>query len=544
MISKQVTSEEGNFVEIQKTDVLVIGGGGAGMQAALSAREEGAEVLLVSKTPIGKSTCTQLSGGAFSVAAGGFSESAHFDATLRTGRGLNRKEFVRTVVAEAPERIRELERLGLSGEWRTGRFTTRGKAPSWGTPLVEVLKETAQSRGISLLPWVMIFALVKEGERVVGALGFNFRTAQEIGFAAKAVVLSNGGGGALYPRNDNPVRATGDGYALAYEAGCNLRDMEFVQFIPEGLAEPGKPGFLLAPTFADTGLVLNSRGEDVLKKYNITDRPVAVRCRDIFSQAIASEEEEGNEVYLDLRALTDETWPKDNMARSQRDLLRRNLSCQEKKLRISPTCHFFMGGVGTDLNGNTGVPGLFAAGEVVGGLHGANRMGGNALSEIFVFGHRTGREAGKWIKENPWRENPEKKVLRDFQIAAHKLESASKGVPPCELRKKFGKILWDKAGIIRDRSGLQSAIESFTKIRRENLPEARTGTPKEILEKLEMENALLIGEMISRSALLREETRGAHYRKDFPNPDDLKWKGNIFLKKSPGGMILEFKPLS
>jgi succinate dehydrogenase/fumarate reductase flavoprotein subunit len=196
------------------------------------------------------------------------------------------------------------------------------------------------------------------------------------------------------------------------------------------------------------------------------------------------------------------------------------------------------------LNGNTGVPGLFAAGEVVGGLHGANRMGGNALSEIFVFGHRAGREAGNWIKENPWRENPEKAVLRDFQIAAHKLESVSKGVPPCELKKKFGKVLWDKAGIIRNQSGLQAAIESFTKMRRENLPEARTGASKEILEKLEMENALLVGEMISRSALLREETRGAHYRKDFPNPDDLKWKGNIFLKKSPGGMILEFNPLS
>jgi succinate dehydrogenase/fumarate reductase flavoprotein subunit len=390
----------------------------------------------------------------------------------------------------------------------------------------------------------MIFALVKEGERVAGALGFNFRSGREIGFAARAVVLANGGGGALYPRNDNPVRATGDGYALAYEAGCDLRDMEFVQFIPEGLAEPGKPGFLLAPTFADAGLVLNSRGEDVLKKYNIMDRPVAVRCRDIFSQAIASEEREGNEVYLDLRALTEETWPKDNMARSQWDLLRRKLSCREKKLRISPTCHFFMGGVAVDLNGNTGVPGLFAVGEVVGGLHGANRMGGNALSEIFVFGHRTGREAGRWIKENPRGENPEGRVLRDLQSAAPKLEIVSKGIPPGELRKRFGKILWDKAGIIRDRAGLQAAIESFAQMRRESLSEARTGTPKEILEKLELEKALLVGEMISRSALWREETRGAHCRQDFPHPDELKWKGNIFLKKSPGGMILEIKPLS
>ncbi len=514
------------------------------MRAALAAREGGAEVALVSKTPIGKSTCTQLSGGAFSVAAGGFSESAHIEATLRTGRGLNREEFVHTLVAEAPERIRELERFGLSGEWKRGRFTTHGKAPSWGTPIVEVLKETAQNQGISFFPWIMIFSLVKAGERVVGALGFHVRTGEKIAFLSKAVILANGGGGALYPRNDNPVRATGDGYALAYHAGCDLRDLEFVQFIPEGLAEPGNPGFLLAPTFADVGLVLNSPGEDVLEKYQIFDRPVAVRCRDIFSQAIASEEREGRNVYLDLRALTEETWPKDNMARSQWDLLRRRLSCQERLLRISPTCHFFMGGVGTRLNGNTGVPGLFAAGEVVGGLHGANRMGGNALSEVFVFGYRTGKEAGTWIRKNSWGEDPEKTVLRDLQMVESKLKNVGKGLPPRELRKRFGRILWDKAGIIRDRAGLQIALEAFAKMRQEDLLEVRTGTPKEILEKFELENALLIGEMISRSALLREESRGAHYRRDFPKTDDSKWKGNIFLKKSPAGMVLELKALA
>ena len=221
------------------------------MQAALTAREEGAEVSLVSKTPIGKSTCTQLSGGAFSVAAGGFSENAHFDATLRTGRDMNRQEFVRTVVAEAPERIRALRAARPLGRLENGPFCHPGQGPVVGDAAGgSSRKKTAQSRGIALLPWVMVFALVKEGERVAGALGFNFRSGREIGFAARAVVLANGGGGALYPRNDNPVRATGDGYALAYEAGCDLRDMEFVQFIPEGFRpNPENPGSFLAPTF-------------------------------------------------------------------------------------------------------------------------------------------------------------------------------------------------------------------------------------------------------------------------------------------------------
>jgi len=531
-------------MDLVESDVLVIGGGGAGLRAALSAREEGARVVLVSKTPIGKATCTQLSGGAFSVAAGGFSEIAHMEATLRVGRGINREEFVQTLVAEAPERIRELERFGLTGEWKIGRFTTHGRAPSWGTPIVEVLKEIVRKQGVSLFPWVMVFSLVQDGGRVVGALGFNFRTGAKMGFAAKAVILANGGGGALYPRNDNPVRATGDGYALAYHAGCNLRDLEFVQFIPEGLAEPKRPGYLLAPTFADAGLVVNSRGEDVLKKYRIFDRPVAVRCRDIFSQAIAWEEKDGREVYLDLRALTEETWPKDNMARSQWDLLRRNLSCQERKLRISPTCHFFMGGVAADLKGDTGIPGLFAVGEVAGGLHGANRMGGNALSEVFVFGYRAGKIAGQQVRGMSRGEGDRRRVEEQGREAFENLRYSSSGTPPRELRRKFGKTLWESAGIIRDRRSLLGALTAFRQMEKEELPAARVSTPKEMLEKMEMKGALLVGEMIARSALLREETRGAHCREDFPEADDTRWKGNIFLRNEKGKMALEFRPLT
>jgi succinate dehydrogenase/fumarate reductase flavoprotein subunit len=365
-----------------------------------------------------------------------------------------------------------------------------------------------------------------------------------MGFAAKAVILANGGGGALYPRNDNPVRATGDGYALAYHAGCKLRDLEFVQFIPEGLAEPKRPGYLLAPTFADAGLVVNSRGEDVLKKYRIFDRPVAVRCRDIFSQAIAWEEKDGREVYLDLRALTEETWPKDNMARSQWDLLRRNLSCQERKLRISPTCHFFMGGVAADLKGDTGIPGLFAVGEVAGGLHGANRMGGNALSEVFVFGYRAGKIAGQQVRGMSRGEGDRRRVEQQGREAFENLRYSSSGTPPRELRRKFGKTLWESAGIIRDRRSLLGALTAFRQMEKEELPAARVSTPKEMLEKMEMKGALLVGEMIARSALLREETRGAHCREDFPEADDTRWKGNIFLRNEKGKMALEFRPLT
>jgi fumarate reductase (CoM/CoB) subunit A len=530
-------------MEIIKTDILVIGGGGAGMRAALAAREKGSEVLLASKTPNGKSTCTYLSGGAFLVAAEGLSKESHFNQTLKAGKGINSQELVRILVEEAPERIREMERFGLIGEWRKGRFSCLGKPPAWGAPLAEVLANAVQKQGVSIFPWLMVFDLLIEEGKATGALAFDFRQGKPIALVSKAVVLANGGGGALYRRHDNPVRTTGDGYALAFSAGCQLRDMEFVQFMPSGLAEPGKPVLLIAPTLCDAGQVTNARGEDILKKYQITEKPVAIRARDSFSLAISKEEAEGRDVFLDLRLVSEIDWPQDNMAKSQREILMKNFSGAQKPLRISPVCHHFMGGVVADQKGATEIPGLFAAGEVVGGVHGANRMGGNALDEIVVFGYRAGGAAADWAKKQAWNKYAESLIRERLEAFLRKPRRSGQGLPPKILRKMIGEILWEKSGISRDEESLGNALESLKRIRAKNLPETKAETPKEILETMEVENALWVGEMITRSALLRQESRGAHFRKDFPKTDDQKWKGNIFLKKSTEGMNLEFRPL-
>jgi succinate dehydrogenase/fumarate reductase flavoprotein subunit len=532
-----------NLMEIVKTDVLIIGGGGAGVRAALAARERGAEVLLVSKTPPGKSTSTYLSGGVFSLAAEGSTVETHFKQTLQAGKGINDLELVKVLVEDAPARVRDLERFGLKGAWRKGRFSCLGKAPSWGAPLTHALVDAARERGIGEKAWVVIFDLLKDGEKIVGALGYEFRKGIPFAFLSRATVLANGGGGALYPRNDNPIRTTGDGYALAYEAGCSLRDMEFVQFMPIGLAEEGSPPFLLAPSLADAGKVVNSSGIDVLEKYQIVDKPVAIRCRDTFSQAIIKEEERGEKVFLDFRRLSDEDWPKDNMAMSQRRMLRERFSCSDRLLRIAPMVHFFIGGVCTDPDGRTEVPGLWAAGEVVGGLHGANRMGGNALSEIIVFGSRAGAAAAEWaLRENPFGE-PGALIRTRWDRFQKKWKSNGKGVSPKVLRKRMGTILWDQGGILREEKGLQSGLEELRKMKTEDLPWAASETPKENLEKIEVDNGLLVSEMILRSALMRRESRGAHYRKDFAVMDDRNWKGNIFLRRSETGMTLTFHPL-
>lgn len=528
-------------MEIIKTDVLVVGGGGAGLRAAMAAREGGAEVHLVSKTPVGKSTCTYLSAGAFAVSMQGFSKEDHLQATLQAGKGINIRSFAEILVEEASERIQELEKLGLVGQWVKSRFYVSGKAPSWGAPLTTLLALEVKKLGVADLPWVTVLKILVHRGRAIGALGYDYRRGKTIPFLCKAIILANGGGAALYRRNDNPVRLTGDGYALAYHAGCSLRDMEFVQFMPTGLAEPGKPTILIAGSLCDVGKILNSSGENLLEKHQITERPVVAKARDKFSLAIFREEAEGREVFLDLRSLTDADWPKDN-SQSQRSYLCHTLSCQTKPIRISPMGHFFMGGVTTDPHGHTEISGLLAAGEVVGGLHGANRMGGNALDEILVFGRRAGLAAAKWAKNEDW-VNHGGTLLQEEMRMWEKKTRLPKGLPPKKVRQKLAEILWNEGGISRNGQSLGEALKTIRKMQSDDLPQVKEESPKEILEKIELENALGVAEMILRSAFMREESRGAHFRGDFPKTDDQKWKGNIFIKKSGAGMHLEFRPL-
>ena len=534
---------EGKNMEIIKTDVLVVGGGGAGLRAALAAREGGSKVCVAAKSPAGKSTCTYLAAGLFSVAIEGMSKEEHIEETLQTGKGINVEKLVRVLAEDAPDRVLELEKMGLVGERSKGRFNCLGKPPSLGAPLTHLLTEIGHRQGVSFLPWIMIFDLILDEGEVVGALGFEFRQGKWIAIQSQAVVLANGGGGALYRRHDNPVRITGDGYALAFRAGCRLQDMEFVQFMPTGLAEPGKPAILIAPYLADIGRVVNSAGEDILQKYQIHEKPVALRARDSLSFAIFVEEIAGKKVFLDLRSLSEEDWAKNNVVRNQRNILSKHFGCAEKPLAILPLCHHFMGGVVIDLNGSTDVPGLFAGGEVAGGVHGANRMGGNAFSEMLVFGFRAGRAASQW-RQNQNRGQKAETLLKDrLEAAIGKYSKPTEGQPPRAMRKLIGEILWKKSGILRDKPGLEKALASLRKVQNENLPTLKKETPKEILEAMEVENALLVAEMISRSALFREESRGAHFRRDFVKTEDPKWKGNIYLKKGGGDMQIRFCPI-
>ena len=514
------------------------------MTAALAAKKEGAKVLVVAKTPMGKSTCTYLSAGAFSLAVEGLPKEEHFNLTMRIGKEINDRTLVETFVDEAPDRVRELERLGMPGEWGKGRFYCLGKAPAWGAPMANILAREVIKEKIDTIPWVIVEELILHDGKVIGALGFDFHRSQTMKFLAKAVILANGGGGALYKRNDNPVRATGDGYVLAYRAGCTLRDMEFVQFNPCGAAVPGKPAILIVPSLADAGKIINSAGENILEKYALKEKPVAVKCRDAFSIAIFQEEAEGREVFLDLRGTHKESWPQTNQVLSQEKILSSIYGYAERPLRISGICHFFMGGVHADRNGNTGVPGLFAAGEVVGGVHGANRMGGNALGEVLVFGRRAGLSAAQFARKSGSIPSSAVDLIDPVEARGQGKRTVKGGVKPKDIRKAIGKVLWDQGGIVRDENGMIQAMDALAGIWDRDLPNIKIENPKEVMEKIEVENALSVGEMILRSGLFRRESRGSHFRKDYPKTDDLKWKGNVFLRKSDSGMQLEYRPVS
>ncbi len=269
-----------------------------------------------------------------------------------------------------------------------------------GEELVRCLLKRNNELGTRFTGNMLVADLVAH-RGAIGVNGYDEVAQAWVALTAKALVLATGGAAALYHRHDNPKRMLGDGYRLALEAGATLQDMEFVQFYPLALAEPGHPPLVIPPRLADCGRLLNGRGEDLLEKYGIDERPAAERARDRLSQALFKEiYRDGLDVWLHLQGLSDENWQIDPFSSALRHLLGERYGARRRPLRVAPVAHHVMGGVSIDHRGVTTVPGLFAAGEVAGGLHGANRMGGNALSETLVFGARAGTAAAEWAKQS------------------------------------------------------------------------------------------------------------------------------------------------
>ncbi len=519
-------------------DVAIIGAGGAGMMAALEASEQGADVLIVGKAGMGKGTCTSYAAGFFTSSTGEFSTEQHNAATWEVGRHINDAQLVDLITLRAVECLERLRDLGvgllpMGNGYRVDTQNSEKLIP--GYPLVNSMRRAMDARGVKSLPGFHSLELIIEDNTVSGILGVTAEGPAVI--SAPSVILATGGAGAIYLRNDNPTGITGDGYAIALKAGCRLRDMEFVQFYPIGIAEPGMAPNLILPPFPREAKVYDAQNRnafDDLENCNSIADAIS-RFRDKASIFFYRKHLEGG-LFLDLTGVDESQWQELN---SLRLLAKKKFDFRTQKLGIAPIAHFFIGGVEINTDMETTLPGLFAVGEVTGGFHGANRMGGNALTECIVGGTVAGTNATALSKDKGAVAGPGSGVTDRIPNWARE---KGQGVRPeyGNLFKRIKKTAWENAGIIRDLEGIQEGLKRVSMME----DELESLTPCNITEGLRanrMHSALLTLRCILKASLMRKESRGALYREDYPETDDADWRRNIFtaLDRSRGDLVLE-----
>jgi len=538
--------------EIYKTDVLVIGSGGAGCRAAIEVSKYNLNVLIVSKGLSFKSGCTTLAEGGYNAAFGAVdcedSPESHFEDTLKGGAYLNDPKLVRILVDESPERLIELETYGAlfdrqeSGEINQRPFggqtfrRTCFQGDRTGHEMMMALKEEVIKREIETLDEIMITSLIMDesGESVIGATGISLQDSKFTIFKARSVVMACGGAGWLYPVTSNTMRKTGDGYSLAYDAGADLLDMEQVQFHPTGMIFPqSRKGVLVTEAVrGEGGKLINTNGRRFMKNY---DPRGELATRDIVSRAIYNEimERRGTQiggVYMDISHLPDEVIEEklETMLLQFRDV---GVDIRKEPMEVAPTAHHFMGGIMADEYGSTTLKNLFAAGEVTGGVHGANRLGGNALADTQVFGKRAGESAAKNALESKLKSN------NSFvEVEKKRIKNLFKGgdIYPVEIKKELENVMWKNVAIIRNEEGLKIALKRINELKgmlKDMIVSNVLSYNNDLLDALEVIKMLDVAELVTKSALLRRESRGAHYREDFPETKD-EWKKSIVFNKN------------
>jgi len=512
-----------------QTDILIIGTGAAGLRAGIEAHEYGAKVVLVSKAPAGYNNCTIVSGNGYLAAVGGMSVEEHRERTLRVGKGINDPQLVEVLVNEGGKRVLELEKYGCVVNVRKGGISVGGPDTTLGLGITLPLVRYLRKKGVEFIENVIITKLITHDNAVVGAVGYDERKEQPVIFQAKAVIIASGGAGALFKRTDCPHRTTGDGYALAFEAGARLRDMEFCQFFPLALAEPGAPPLLVDGKVVWEGKIVNSIGEDIPAKHNVTERPYIAKSRDLLSRAMMKEVHDGlgvdGAVLLDARHVVKEGPLDERYGMADNKYYREKLRAHERLIKVAPISHFTMGGIVANTWGETDVPGLFVAGEAMGGVHGANRHGGNALTEATVFGARVGRRACEYIETRELVSIEEEAIPELERYEA--LTRRDVGFTPSTLMSLVRENMWENVGVIRDSYSLVDAYERLNEIR-DSARNVLAKPGKQLSSALELLMALDVCEYIIRAAMERRESRGAHYRLDHPE-EDPAWRKTVIL---------------
>jgi fumarate reductase (CoM/CoB) subunit A len=535
-------------------DVLVVGGGLAALRAALSAADAGVLVALAVKGKAGRSGSSAMTSAGYSTARGQpDSSDLHFADTMSGGKGLNDPELVRIMVNEAPERLDELLALGAplannpdgqaqanpSGDHSIAR--TYVAANHTGRDFTEPLTRAVVARGVLLLEMTAIVDIVVQSGQVVGAIGVDYREGEIVVVSSPSIILGTGGAGRLFAVTSNPNDATGDGYALALRAGAQLRDMEFIQFYPWRCIVPfDRSRMPIQPsTFVLGGKLLNSNLERFMPQYDPVRREATTRdlaARGIYDQINSGLGVRGG-VILDVSEVTPRDWAESN-PRPARHFEERGLDYRNEEMLLAPEAHFFMGGVVIDGDAQSRVPGLFAVGEVAGGVHGANRLDSNAIPETQVFGARAGAAASRRRTQRRHLIAPGTNWLQRLQVA---VESAGgDDLIYASLRRDLQDVMWTRLGISRSGPEMQSGLSALAELG-DRLAESPPASARGLVDFCTLENSILVAQCCFMSAIKREESRGAHYRRDFPDLDDKGWSHSLMLEMDGAGN-LHFSP--
>ncbi|MCC7568373.1 MAG: FAD-binding protein [Candidatus Methanofastidiosa archaeon] len=554
-------------MDTETCDVLVIGSGGAGVRAAIAARAHGASVLLVAKTLEGKAHTVMAEGGinaSFGYRDPSDTWEEHFRDTVEEGVFLNNQAMAEILARDVPERVRDLERYGAVFD-RTPEGTIAQRpfggqshprtcyvGDTTGHEMIMTLVQEARRLGIAYRPEVCITALVPDEHnerRVAGAFGIDLKTGRYLLFSAKAIILATGGAGRVFKITSNPQEATGDGYAMALRLGARLQDMEQTQFHPTGMVYPDAArGVLVTEAVrGEGGYLINSEGRRFMADYNpeqmeLSPRDQTARANYLEIQAGRGSPRGG--VYLDI-SHKGEAFIKERLPRMVKQFSQfANQDITKTPMEVAPTAHHFMGGLAVDpvKCESRDIACLYACGEAAGGVHGANRLGGNALAETQVFGRLAGEAAGRQARmlahATP---SPEAIAAERARLEAPFFQE---GASPQSARRRIGEIMWDHAGIVRSEPLLRAGLEKIAALARE--PLHVHGSRRYNLEWndwIEVQNMVLVCEAVIRSALAREESRGAHFRSDHPARDDTRGLVNIFVSSGPEGMSLSAEPV-
>jgi succinate dehydrogenase / fumarate reductase flavoprotein subunit len=580
-------------------DVLVIGAGGAGLRAAIEAAATGLKVGVVCKSLLGKAHTVMAEGGVAAALANVDDRDnwrVHFADTMRGGQYLNNWRMAELHAKEAPDRVRELEAWGaLFDRTKDGRILQRNfgghryprlahVGDRTGLEMIRTLQDHGIHSGMEVHMECTVLTLLMDGGRVAGAFGYDREKGHFILWRAKAVVIATGGIGRAFKITSNSWEYTGDGHALAYRAGAELLDMEFVQFHPTGMVWPiSVRGILVTEGVRGEGGVLrNSEGKrfmfaDIpeLYKDQTSDteeegwrytqgdknarRPPELLTRDHVARCINREVKAGRGsphggVFLDI------AWIKERMPKAAEHIKRKlpsmyhqfkqlaDIDITKEPMEVGPTTHYMMGGIRVDGDSQMStVPGLFAAGEAAAGLHGANRLGGNSLSDLIVFGRRAGQFAAEFAKQNGPAEVDDAQLQATAKSALEPFERGPAGENPYEIQQYLQDFMQDLVGIVRTEGEMLEALEKIAQLRTRADKAGIAGNRQYNNgwhTAMDLPNLLTVSEAITRAALLRKESRGAQFRDDFPNKDAEWAKYNIVVRSGAGDeMVVEKRPV-